>query len=328
MHFICVEEFQMLQRLQTILQSDVLHLSFFGGSVTEGYPYEENIPNPYPELVAQKWMQAYPMRKCYVHNYASCGEKSSRALLISDQLARQNKNHLIFLEYALTDDMSRESVMIYESLVRKLLNRKDKPVVITLLMPSQKEMKIKTFMKEISIHYKIPCLDFSQKLCEKELKTSIESDVFWLDATHPTKEGHDWIAEKIFEWMQKSMWQNNLTKRRYRMPQKRYFSSSYENVRTIMVDKDIIYPYTIDVYGSIVWISYFQHEEAFMGTVQVFIDQTFICNLHGKSFYCWYYPVQRKIFEGNTSSKHSITFQMAPGEEKKRFMLECIGVVE
>lgn len=315
----------MLQRLQNILKKDVLHLTFFGGSVTEGYPYSEVIPHPYPELTAQKWMQEFPEKTCVAHNHASCGEKSSRALLMGNILAPQQEGHVIFLEYALTDDMSKESVRIYESLVRRLITRKDEPAVITLLMPSKKNLQIKFFMKEISEHYGIPCLDFSQLLQERETAHMIVSEGFWLDAAHPSKEGHDWIAGEITAWMKQTMRGSRQEKTMYQLPAKRYFESPYDNIITIVPGKDIVYPYTIEVYGSVVWISYFQHEEPFMGTVQVFVDQTFVCNLHGKSFYCWYYPVQVKIFDGKEPVRHVITFQMAPGEEKKKFMLECIG---
>lgn len=70
-----------------------------------------------------------------------------------------------------------------------------------------------------------------------------------------------------------------------------------------------------------------QHEEDFMGNLQVFIDHEFVCNLHRKSFYCWYYPIQTKIWESYENSTHTITFQMAPGDEKK-FILEYIGYIE
>lgn len=315
----------MWRRLQTILNNDVIHLTFFGGSVTEGYPYAEVIPQPYPELTAQKWMQAFPGKTSIVHNHAGCGEKSSRALLMENILADQYAGHIIFLEYALTDDMSKESVMIYESLVRRLIARKDKPAVVTLLMPSQKNLQIKTFMKEISEHYDIPCLDFSQLLREREKDHTIVPESFWFDATHPSKEGHDWIADEITAWMERSMRSTLREKTPYRLPSKRYFASPYEKIKTIVPDKELVYPYTLEVYGSVIWISYFQHEEPFMGTVRVFVDQSFVCNLHGKSFYCWYYPVQVKIFEGKEAARHTITFQMAPGDEKKKFMLECIG---
>lgn len=336
----------MKKRLEDIRANKEIHFTYFGGSVTEGYPYAEHIRCPYPELVAQKWMQTFPSQICHVHNHASCGEKSSRALLASDTLVPAYDGHIIFLEYALTDDMSRESVMIYESLVRKLLQRKEKPIVISLLLPSQTVLPIAKYMRAICAHYNIPCMDFSRQadgqyttfensyLACNELSEDKLPENYWLDATHPTQEGHDWIAQRVVTklsqivFSERSLAQSDVPfvgQTDDRLPTKRYLASPYEKLKTTALDTYITFPYTFEIYGKIVWISYLQHEETFMGTVQIFVDHKLVGHLHGRSFYCWYYPRQVKILDENRPASHQITLRMAPGDEKKKFVPEYIG---
>lgn len=318
----------MLHRLQNILRQDIIHLSYLGGSVTEGFPYFEDIKQPYPDIVSEILAKNVPTKTFHSHNYAKCGEKSSHALLTSDILLSGHDNHIVFLEYALTDDISKESVMIFESLVRKLVRRKEKPAIIVLILPTRKELLLGKFMKNISIHYAIPCIDFPEQLQQHTQDGLLLPGEYWLDETHPNQQGHHWIAEQISTMLTESMQKEPSTASPYRLAKKRFLASPYEHIKTIKLDADITYPFTMEFHCSVLWISYIQHEESFMGNMQVFVNRELNCNLHGKSFYCWYYPVQLKLFEKKESAMHSVTFQMAPGDEKKKFILEYVAYVE
>lgn len=318
----------MLQRLQNILKQDTIHLSYLGGSVTEGFPYSEYIKQPYPDLITEILARTIPEKTFYSHNYARSGEKSSHALLASDTLLSEHGNHAIFLEYALTDDISKESVMIFESLVRKLIRRKEKPAIIVLILPAQKELLIGKFMKDICTHYGIPYMNFPERLQKHIQDGLLLPNEYWLDKTHPCQQGHQWIAEQISNMLTGYIQKEASTASPYRLAKKRFLASPYEKIKTIKLDTDITYPLTMEFHCSVLWISYIQHEESFMGNIQVFVDRELVCNLHGKSFYCWYYPVQTKLFEEKESAMHSVTFQVASGDEKKRFILEYVAYVE
>ena len=318
----------MLHRLQNILGQDIIHLSYLGGSVTEGFPYSEYIKQAYPDILSEILVENAPTKTFHSHNYAKCGEKSSHALLTSDILLSGHDNHIIFLEYALTDDISKESVMIFESLVRKLARRKEKPAIVVLILPARKELLIGKYMRDICTHYGIPCIDFPERLQQHIQNGLLLPDEYWLDETHPKQQGHHWIADQIFSMLTECMQKEPSAASPYRLTKKRFLASPYETIKTIKLDADITYPLTMEFHCSVLWISYIQHEESFMGNMQVFVDQELIYNLHGKSFYCWYYPVQLKLFEKKESAMHSVTFQMAPGEEKKKFILEYVAYVE
>lgn len=318
----------MLQRLQNILKQDTIHLSYLGGSVTEGFPYSEYIKHPFPDLVAEMLAKTMPAKIFHSHNYAGCGEKSSHALLASDFLLPECDNHIIFLEYALTDDICKESVMIFESLLRKLVRRKEKPAIIVLILPARKEFLIGKYMKEICTHYSIPCIDFPERLQLDIQDGALLPGEYWFDETHPNQQGHQWIAEQISHALTECIHKERSTASPYRLAKKRFLASPYEHIKAIKMNADITYPLTMELHCSALWVSYIQHEESFMGNMQVFVNRELVCNLHGKSFYCWYYPVQTKLFEEREAALHSVTFQMAPGEEKKKFILEYVAYVE
>lgn len=64
-----------------------------------------------------------------------------------------------------------------------------------------------------------------------------------------------------------------------------------------------------------------------MAKLQVFADGKLIDNLHGRSHFCNYYPVQKKLFDTESRCRHTVTFQLAPGDEGGKFLLEMIGII-
>lgn len=317
----------MIQRLQKLFEDKTVQMTFMGGSVTEGYPYDERVRKPYPDILAKKLQKRYPDKNIRMRNLAGCGEQSTHGLLKCDVELDKMQKQIIFLEYALNDDASQTFVKVFESLLRKLIKMPAKPVVAVVILPSgkSKNTAVGEYMRRICRYYQLLCFDVSQYVDREIEEGHLRWDKYSFDLVHPGQWGHELIADFILKEMNEDIEDTSLSGKTYKIPSKSYFCSPYENMRVIQPE-DVVFPMSIEEECSAVWLSYIKHNEGYMGTLQVYVDGEFLCNLHGKSFYCWKYPAQIRLFENDRREKHTITFQMAPGERRKKFIIEYIGI--
>lgn len=315
----------MINRIKEIFQGGRVILKFMGGSVTEGFPYDERVKTPYPNLVCDGFQKMFPQKEILGENLGICGEQSSHAMMVCEEKLKKTEKQIIFLEYALTDDMTQTSIKVFESLLRKLIRFKGHPAVIPIILPGKKNERIAAYMAKICEHYHIPYCGFDVFLKSKLETGAVKWEEYSFDDTHPHQKGHQMIADFVVEQVKECLEAANPTIS-YKLPKNRFYLSPYEHMKITHISKEFSFPLTFEVECKTFWISYIQHNENFMGNLQVFVDEKLLYNLHGKSFYCWYYPVQQKLFEYEQKGKHTITMLMAPGDEKKTFMLEYVGI--
>lgn len=318
----------MIQRLKSIFKQETIQMTFLGGSVTEGYPYDERVSMPYPEIVSGLLQKRYPDKTIRMSNLAGCGEQSTHGLFKCETALDQTQKQIVFLEYALNDDASQTFVKVFESLVRKLLKMPGEVAVAVIILPSAKSKNtaMGEYMRTICAYYKLLCLDVAEYVKEKKDIERPFWDKYSFDQIHPGQWGHEMIAHYIVKEIEKKLGETSWEKISYARLSKPYFSSPYENMRVIEPDETAGFPMSFEVECFAVWLIYIKHNESFMGTLQVYVDGEFLCNLHGKSFYCWKYPAQTILWEKEQPQKHTITFRMAPGEKQKKFYLKYIGI--
>lgn len=297
-------------------------LSFLGGSVTEGYPYDKTILQPYPELVQRELEKKYPQKHFVIYNEAKCGVTSAYGLFQCESIVRTQNPHIVFLEYALNDEPEQISVKTFESLIRKLLFLPTHPLIIVILLTTEHFNDSGVFMRAICDHYNIAYIDIAEILSKQINSGTISWNNYAIDETHPSMFGHQLIADEI------------VTKITHILPNKgnlftptdyatKYFMAPYENLKTELINQEIDQTYTIQKKCAVFWLVFIQDANTNMGTVEVVIDGHHSRYLYGKSMFSWNYPVPVLLFEKTEILEHTI--RLRPIEKNKKFKIEAIG---
>ena len=313
----------MIRELKKIFNDKEISLIFMGSSVTDGYPYNEKVESAYPELVVEELRRKFPDKNFKIENLAECGEKTACALMRCEERLACYEKGVVFLEYALNDEATKDWLKMYEGLVRKII-RYGCFVPINIVLPGKDRSATFRYIKIISEYYNIPYISVDDMI-EAMLESDGRWEDYYLDATHPNTQGQILIADCITVELEKYL-ASGLDSF-YVMPAKEFMSDSYENMKIHRWKEKTSFPQTLEVECKTMWLSYIQHYEREMGKMQVYVDGKLVENLHGRSHFCNNYPVQKKVFEFEEVGHHEIRLQMAPGDEEKCFIIENIGIV-
>lgn len=307
--------------LKDLFADDTVRLIFMGSSVTDGYPYDERVPKAYPILMKELLENQFPNKKIQIENLASCGEKTAYGLMTCEEKLMKYDAGIVFLDYALNDKVSKDWMKMYEGMVRKIIRKGLVPV--SMVLPGKDRSAAFRYIKKVSAYYKFPCICVDDLIAEIISKDNYCWEELYLDSTHPNEKGHGLIAKLVTErFLGFLEEEENISDTQFT---KELLPGSYENMKIIKVVENDIFRKSFELECKTVWVSYKQHYEKSMGKLQVLVDGNLVENLHGRSHFSVDFSVQKKLFEFEYPEKHTITFQMAPGDEEKRFVLEMIG---
>ncbi|MBP1564637.1 MAG: SGNH/GDSL hydrolase family protein [Oscillospiraceae bacterium] len=204
-----------------------VEIVYLGGSATAGYILEKgNIENNFAKISFDYFCRKTKNNRCTFSNYAVSGADAFTGLAISDKYIKEEPADVVFIEYALNNGNDDESILAFESLVRKIYNMENKPAIVLVLLANEDFSSSGEYMKTLGEHYGLPVID----ICEI-LKTEIESgNVKWneysFDSGHPTEYGHEFIASCINK-MWDSIWKEKFDKELKEMPTP-YFGDRYQ----------------------------------------------------------------------------------------------------
>ena len=120
-------------RIKKALEKDEVRIAFSGGSITKGWNGERYIKEDYTKIFFEYMTAKYDDKKICYSNYSTESANSFMGLSItSKEITDDNLPDIVFIEYAVNNECTREHMISFESLVHKMLSLPSKPAVILL----------------------------------------------------------------------------------------------------------------------------------------------------------------------------------------------------
>lgn len=128
---------------------------YLGGSITEGASAVPQQTNCYAyrsaQLFAEKFMK--DASRLEYHNAGISGTPSLLGITRCQQDVLDCKPDIVFVEFAVNDSTDDTSRMVYESLVRKLLQSETQPAVVLVITLMNSGYSAHVHMKQVGKHY-------------------------------------------------------------------------------------------------------------------------------------------------------------------------------
>lgn len=178
---------------QKLFAKKTFSVGYLGGSVTQGFLKDHVQEIAYPALVSDALRkQGYAVRETVC---AEAGMGSMHGNLLADETVIAAQPDLVFLEFAINETTLKPSVIAFESLLRKLLEMKNPPIVCLFLLRNANDYSCASFMIPMAEHYGLPYADL-----RRGINPAIERGGFvWQDyadeESHPNPEGHQLLAD-------------------------------------------------------------------------------------------------------------------------------------
>lgn len=178
---------------QLFFQKKKLKIGFMGGSVTQGYIQQQIAKEPYPFIFRQLLSdQGYSVETICC---AAAGMDTMQGNALAQKEILDKSPDLVFLEYGINETTLRHSVLSFESLLRKLLEAENPPIVCIFIVRSKQGYSCESFMRPIAEHYGLPCVclpsGIGTPLTEGRLNWEDYADA----ESHPSTDGHRLLAE-------------------------------------------------------------------------------------------------------------------------------------
>lgn len=297
-----------------------LKIAFLGGSVTAGYPFDSIVGEPYPVLIKNELSLLFPEKEIIADNFAVSGTTSAYGLFQAEEHLRDGDYDIVFLEYAVNDEVCRRSIKTYESLMRKIAAFNSHPTVISVIVTTKDNRDAGSYIQRLCHHYGFPCVNIAEAL-----KGDISNGLFcWedysFDNVHPNHWGQKYICDHIMDTLKRIMIDNSVVGLK-----EPFFKAPFENLKTEKLNGDISFPYTVSLKCKSFFIVFTQHLENDFGSISVCVDGKTTKLLHGKNIFSWYYPVPICIFEEELEKEHTIELKLLEKSDNKKFIIEYFG---
>ncbi len=329
-------------------------IAYLGGSITEGALAQPQATQCYAALSAQLFAKKYmpdPAQLTYV-NAGISGTPSLLGITRLEKDVLSKKPDIVFVEFAVNDGTDAVSRIVYESLVRKLLNSETQPAVILIFTLMNTGYSAQDHMQQIGALYgtgMISVRDAVQPQIDAGLMAWSD---YSADYTHPNNAGHAFIADLIgnyFDHAEKTAPTPNAVTDKY------VFGKSWEGLFNIRKDDPAIVsegsfphgwahcysystgwvhpagkvanePFVLHVTGDRMTFAVKQEKATDCGTAEVWVDGKMVKTLSCYGPNAWGNVVTEMVMLGS-KGEHTVELRMAEGDEAKRFTLLDIGLV-
>lgn len=321
---------------------------YLGGSITEGASAVPQATNCYAyrsaQLFAEKFMK--DASQLEYHNAGISGTPSLLGITRCQQDVLDYKPDIVFVEFAVNDSTDDTSRMVYESLVRKLLQSETQPAVVLVITLMNSGYSAHVHMKQVGKHYGLGVVSVYDAVQIQINQGKMQWSDYSADYAHPTTEGHAFVAELIGYYFDQAA---ATPAEAYTLPEEARYGKALENLQNIRPgDAAIVseggfpygdvscYSYTkgwrhpqsaasadpmvLQVNASYLSLAFKQEKNTACGTAEVLVDGTVAATLPGYAESAWGNVVTQLIPLGN-GGEHRIELRMAQGDEGKRFSL-------
>ncbi len=183
-------------RFKKSFEKENIKMAFVGGSITKGWNGTHYVDENFTKIFYKHMCETYKDKNILYSNYSTESANSFIGLSIMSKLMSEaDSPDIIFVEYAVNNECTKEHIISFESLIHMLLNMPSKPAVILLLMINQSMYTSQGYMKKIGEHYGLPMISIADTLKNMMSEKSFEWTHYSDDWVHPNRWGHEFVAE-------------------------------------------------------------------------------------------------------------------------------------
>lgn len=345
------------QRLHKAIEKarsgEEVSIVYLGGSITEGAQANPQSTNCYAyrsaQLFAEKFMPD-PAKLKY-RNAGISGTPSLLGVTRCQQDVLKYQPDIVFVEFAVNDGTDQTSRMVYESLVRKLLQSETQPAVVLIFTLLNSGYSAQAHMKQVGKHYDLGMVSIYDAIQPQITQGKMAWSDYSSDYAHPNNEGHAFIAESIGYYFDQAA---AVEPTDWVMPEDAVYGKELENLVNVSKVKDpaivsvgsfpvgiaMCYTYAqgwkhqnigggddplvLELTASHMTIAFKQENNTACGKAEVWVDGKLKTTLSGHSESAWGNVVTELVVLGE-NEKHTIEIRMAEGDETKNFNVLDIG---
>lgn len=324
-----------------------LTIAFSGGSISRGSNGKCVLEDNYTALVCRALAGRFPERKIVNVNLSADSADSFIGLSIADKKIDEVKPDIVFVEYAVNNDVDMEHIISFESLVSRYYNSGSKPAVILVLLINQAFFTSQGYMKMVGKQYGLPVISVADSLKKLLEDRVIDWQTYSDDNIHPNEWGFRFIADSImfyFDSMKKDPKDEEIVKI------SPVYSLDYENFRVVPADSEEI---EYKGYAATDGTGFFEHcltlkekndssyikfssKFRFLFTAyihdktdrfsdaEIYIDGEKKCVLQGKSVYGWGNAVLKNVYRSDHEREHEVKIKVK--DPSKDFVFLEFGI--
>lgn len=329
-------------------------LVYLGGSITEGASAVPQKTKCYAAVSCDLFAEKFAKDPAKVHyvNAGISGTPSKLGLTRLEQDVLSKNPDIVFIEFAVNDSNDKQSQMVYESLVRRLLTSETAPAVVLIFTLLSSGYSCQPHMSKIGAYYDLGMISVKDALQPEFTAGRMTFKDYSKDYAHPTTEGHNFIARMIGHYFDQAA---ATPAAPYIMPEEPVIGNNFENLVNIRQGSPLIKtegslktgvtpcysyvkgwkhtmytgkdPMVLELTGGPLFLVFKQENNPNCGNLEVWVDGTLKKTLNGHSSSAWGNPVTEIIGIGDVSKTHTIELRMAEGDHMKDFSLLDLAYV-
>lgn len=332
-------------------------LVYLGGSITEGAQAQPQKTNCYAALSAKMFGEKFARDPAQI-NYVNAGISGTPSLLgitRVEQDVLDKKPDVVFVEFAVNDSSDEHSRIVYESLVRRILNSETKPAVVLIFTVLSGGYTAQPHMQAVGTHYDLGMISVKNAIFPEINAGSMTFEDYSGDKVHPNTAGHQLIADMVGYYFDQAAAQTSAA---YEMPAQPKYGADYEQLINVRRESDKIIsegsfklgvnpcysyiygwkntsltalkgmqPMVLELTCSRLLIAYKQETDTKCGKAEIVVDGKVVGTLNGYDEAAWGNIITVDYHLGEAAS-HTVEIRMAAEDEKKTFTVLDIAYVE
>lgn len=333
-----------------------VNMVYLGGSITEGLGASKE-QNCYAYLSYYDFKNTYGAdggKNVHYYNVGISGTPSTLGLARSTKDVLDKDPDIVFIEFAVNDGTDAVAKMMYESLVKRILESDTQPAVILIFTVLENGYSAQEHMQAIGENYDLGMISVKDAITPllESGEMTFQGD-YAADEAHPNNTGHNLIMQFISHYFEHAY---NTVPEAYEYPETYVYGTPYENPITLNLLSDAVTdagsftteqiacytyeeamvhsedagndPLTVTATFSKLILSYEQFNNAAYGDLEVWIDGTKAATLSGNSSSAWNNPAVEVVLNETEAAEHTVELKMADGSEELGFVLLDITICE
>jgi len=172
-----------------------------GGSITQG-SLASSEGKRWVSIVANWWKQTFPLSTITIVNSGIGATGSDFGVHRLERDVFSKNPDVIIVEFSVNDRKDIFSTETMEAIVRQIYNDARNPAVMILSLKKQDGSSAKIFHKVVADYYKVPFVNYADKIDSYIQKDKLKMSDLYVDGIHPNDIGMSYIARLMIEELQ------------------------------------------------------------------------------------------------------------------------------
>ncbi len=313
---------RLLKALQKTRNGEKIKIVFLGASVTAKTFDPTMFTKSYAEFFSERFGEEFGPAE--IINSGDIGSGSIIGVYRIEHDVLRYEPDIVFVEFAISDYPTKETLECYEGILRKALLYKSKPAVIPVYVTTKNYDNTQSIKVPYGKHYDLMMISIHNYVKQKIDNGEMTWEDYSGDLTHPNNNGHSMICDIIF-WCLKQAEQKS-PDTEYNVPAP-YFNGFYENavseynIKKELKNKDI---FSKTVVCRRFVIIYTLRPDPDYGSVEVYTDGKLFSTVEGYNITAWGNPSHEVISFSDEPAEHTVTIKLASYDQNKIFEINGI----